>query len=116
MRRRGGDRSDDRAAYEDLNLTNSGPAIERCQRAIGKKVSLFFNGVTKAMNRCEDGVLKGPLSGTCPQASGSVVAKIDRLIQNLRGGICMACGGVDQVCGGPARPWPRSAFPRNVPP
>jgi hypothetical protein len=87
-------------AYDDLNLTNSGPAIERCQRAIGKKAALYFNGVTKALNRCEDAVLKGQASGTCPGASGTVVAKIARLAENLRTGICMACGGVDQVCGG----------------
>lgn len=86
--------------YGDLNLVSSGPAIERCQRAIGKKASLFFNGAMKALQRCEDGILKGQLSGTCPSASVSASDKIARLTQNLQIGICMACGGVDQQCGG----------------
>jgi len=86
--------------YGALNLVSSGPAIERCQRAIGKKAALFFNGAMKALQRCEDGVLKGQLSGTCPSASASASDKIARLTQNLQIGICMACGGVDQQCGG----------------
>lgn len=99
----GGDAAVDQTlalTYGDLNLVGSGPAIERCQRAIGKKASLFFNGALKALQRCEDGVLKGQLSGTCPSASVSASDKIARLTQNLQIGICMACGGVDQQCGG----------------
>ncbi len=86
--------------YGELNLVSSGPAIERCQRAIGKKAALFFNGAMKALQRCEDGILKGQLTGTCPSASASASDKIARLTQNLQIGICMACGGVDQQCGG----------------
>jgi hypothetical protein len=99
----GGDRAVDQTiavAYGDLNLANSGPAIERCQRAIGKKASLFFNGVSKALQKCEEGVIKGQLSGECPAASASVTDKIARLTSNLREGICAGCGGVDQICGG----------------
>ncbi len=87
-------------AYESLDLDNSGAAIERCQRAIGKKLSLYFNGANKALHRCEEAVLKGQLAGECPDASPSASAKIARLAQNLELGICMACGGIDQQCGG----------------
>lgn len=89
-------------AYESLDLDNTGAAIERCQRAIGKKISLYWNGVNKALHRCEEAVVRGQLAGLCPDASPSASAKIARLAENLELGICMACGGIDQQCGGAA--------------
>lgn len=86
--------------YGDLNTASSGPQVERCQRALGKKASLFFNGASKALQRCEDGVIKGQAAGECPAASASAADKITRLTQNLQTGICLACGGIDQQCGG----------------
>lgn len=102
--------------YASLNLANSGPSIERCQRAIGKKASLFFTGVNKALHRCEEAVIKGQLSGTCPSASAAATDKIARLRQNLELGICMACGGVDQGCGGlPDTTAAQIGFPAECP-
>lgn len=102
--------------YDAQNPLDASADVERCQRAIGKKAGLFFTGATKALQRCEDGVMKGRLAGTCPDASGSASVKVAGLAVHLLAGVCGACGGIDQDCGGePDLPLSTIGVPASCP-
>lgn len=85
--------------YGDLNLTTTDPATIGCQRAIGKSTAAFFAAKSKALQKCEDGIMKGTVTGPCPDA-GKAAPAIAKAESKKRAGICKACGGPDRLCGG----------------
>jgi len=77
----------------------TGSDVNKCQVAIGKNATKFLNAKNKALAKCEKGVMKGTIVGTCPDAAGAqpAIAKAD---SKKRAGICKACGGDDKTCDG----------------
>ncbi len=69
----------------------------KCQAAIVKNAAAFVQARTKALQKCEDGVVKHKLAGPCPdQKASDSIAKAQA---KLAGGIAKACGGKDKTCG-----------------
>lgn len=77
----------------------SNSAINKCQLAIGKNAAKFIEAKNKALQKCEDGVLKGTVTGPCPDAIKALPA-INKAETKKVAGICKACGGPDKLCGG----------------
>ncbi len=77
----------------------TGSDINKCQIAIGKNAAKFFEAKNKALSKCEDGVMKGKVTGPCPDAvkAGPKIAKAE---SKKIAGICKACGGSDKTCDG----------------
>ncbi len=85
--------------YGSLDQSATDSAVIMCQRAIGKETSKFFAAKSKALQKCEDGVLKGTVTGPCPDGAKAAPA-IAKAESKKRAGICKACGGGDRLCGG----------------
>ncbi len=83
--------------YDALAPTSDGD-VSACQRAIGKEATKFFKTKSKALEKCEDGVVKGASAGPCPDAKAG--AKIASAHAKEIDKICRACGGDDRACGG----------------
>ena len=80
-------------------LAAAGPAPAeqvKCQRAIAKESSKFLQAKAKALQKCEDGVVKGG-AGPCPDDKAQ--AAIQKATSKLTAGIGKACGGDDKACG-----------------
>ncbi len=85
--------------YYGSGTPTSDPAVRSCRREIGKNAAAFFRAKSKALQKCEDAVVKGSSSGPCPdsKASSKIASARAKQIQK----ICTACGGADRACGGP---------------
>ncbi len=80
-------------------LATAGPAPAeqvKCQRAIAKESSKFLQARAKALQKCQDGIVKGG-SGPCPDDKAD--AAIQKAVSKLTAGIGKACGGDDKLCG-----------------
>jgi hypothetical protein len=77
----------------------SGGVVNKCQIAIGKNAAKFLVAKNKALQKCEDGVLKATVVGPCPDAV-KAQPKIDKAQTKMQAGICKACGGADKLCDG----------------
>jgi hypothetical protein len=86
-------------SYGSLAPSTPGSDINKCQTAIGKNASKFLSAKSKALSKCEAGVLKGTVTGPCPDVAGALPA-IAKAQSKSDAGICKACGGPDKVCGG----------------
>src|SRR4029079_11159072 len=53
-------------AFDDFVLNTSDPAVRKCQRVIGKESAQFVGLQLKALQGCEDRVLRGKAAGPCP--------------------------------------------------
>ncbi len=84
--------------YDEFDLVTTNSTIIKCQRAIGKFASKFFQSKSKALRRCEDRALLGISVGPCPDAS--TLSAINKAETKKRTGICKKCGGADGACGG----------------
>ena len=62
----------------------------KCQQAIAKDFSKYVQGKTKALQKCNEGIVKGT-PNTCPDATAT--AKIQKAETKLRTGIAKQCGG-----------------------
>src|SRR6185369_671368 len=69
------------------------------QAAIGKNAGKFLAAKNKALQKCEDGVLKTTVTPPCPDAVKAQPA-IDKAESKKIVGICKACGGADKLCNG----------------
>ncbi len=85
--------------YYDAFASGADATVRKCQRAIGKETTKFFDAKQKALAKCADGVLHGTTSGPCPdgRASESIAKAEAKKVAKL----CNACGGPDKLCGGP---------------
>jgi hypothetical protein len=89
----------------------AGPKVQTdCKRAIAKEASKFVKAKTKALQKCEEGKVKGKHSDPCPDPLGpegttgrKTADKIAKAISKLHAGIGKKCGGEDKVCGGNTR-------------
>lgn len=70
----------------------------KCKRGIAKQASKFLAAHTRAIERCEQAVVKHALPGPCPNAAAS--AAIATAASKLAVGIAKVCGGADRACGG----------------
>jgi hypothetical protein len=70
----------------------------KCQRTIAKASSQFVQAKMKAMQKCEDAIIKGSITGPCPDAKAA--ASITKASDKLAASIGKTCGGADKVCGG----------------
>ena len=85
--------------YGNLDQGATASDVISCQRAIGKNTAKFFASKTKALQKCEDGIFKGTVTGPCPDGVKAAPA-IAKAESKKRAAICKACGGADRVCGG----------------
>ncbi len=73
------------------------PVSRKCQAAIVKSAASFAQARAKALQKCEDGVVKRKITGPCPdQKAADSIAKAEA---KLATGIAKACGGKDKACG-----------------
>lgn len=80
----------------------SGPRdpVSRCQAAIGRETAKYLAARAKALQKCEDLVLRGAIVGPCPTADAKTVAALAKAEASKVAKICKACGGADGACGG----------------
>lgn len=70
----------------------------KCKRTIAKEASKYLAAETKALEKCDQNVVKGAALGPCPD--GIADARIAGAFAKLAKGIAKACGGADKSCGG----------------
>ena len=100
--------------YYDAFTSGPSASVEKCQRAIGKETTKFFDAKRRALAKCEDAVLSGASSGPCPDARASML--ISKAETTKVAKLCNACGGADQTCGGGDDPTPAEiGFVGNCP-
>jgi len=87
--------------YGQIDQGATDSDVIKCQRSIGKFTTKFLVAKNKALQKCEDAVLKGVFSGPCPDA-GKATPAIAKADSKKRASICKACGGADRMCGGDA--------------
>ncbi len=69
---------------------------QKCQAAIVKSAATFVQAKAKALQKCEDGVVKRKITGPCPdQKAADSIAKAEA---KLDSGIAKACGGKNKIC------------------
>lgn len=73
--------------------------VNRCQTAIGQATATYFSTRAKALQQCQDRVLRGITLGPCP-AEGATVLALAKAEAKKVATICKACGGADKECGG----------------
>ncbi len=76
---------------------NADAQFEKCQRTIAKASSQFLQARVKALAKCEEGIVKSGVAGSCPDAKAT--ASIDKAVGKLNASIGKSCGGVNKVCG-----------------
>lgn len=64
--------------------------VLKCQRSIGKNLEKFYKAERKALAKCEDGVIKGKITGSCPDSKN--LAKINKARQKLLDKLDKDCG------------------------
>jgi hypothetical protein len=75
------------------------PALNKCQRTIGKETTKFLLAKEKALQKCWDARLKGAHSNPCPvPGDGKAQVAIDKAEAKKVEKICKACGGADKQC------------------
>jgi len=76
------------AAYAPLTAPSSDKDVLGCQRTIGKEVVAAYRKISKAKQKCEDGMIKGKVAG-CPDAKTG--AKINKTLAKLSQKISKKC-------------------------
>ncbi len=85
-------------AFDAFVLNTPDPAVRKCQRIIGKESAAFVAAQVRALQSCEDRVLRGKSAGPCPDLSAA--AKLGKIQAKMQQKVCKACGGPSRVCGG----------------
>ncbi len=85
-------------AFDAFLLNTLDPAVRKCQRAIGKESSAFVANQVRALQSCEDRVLRGKSAGPCPDFTAA--AKLGKIQTKLQQKLCKVCGGPSRACGG----------------
>jgi hypothetical protein len=76
---------------------SAGAETVKCQQAIAKGSSAFLQARVKALQKCNEAIVKNG-TGTCPDSKAS--ASITKAEGKLESTIGKACGGADKACGG----------------
>ena len=71
----------------------------KCQRSILKDSGKFAQARIKALQKCEDGRLKGKVLTTCA-ADSKTQGSIQKARDKMHAAIGKNCGGADKTCGG----------------
>jgi hypothetical protein len=95
--------------YGTANPASTDKDVLKCQRTVGKSAVKYFAAVRKALQKCQDGVLKAG-SGSCPDAKAT--DKITKSQTKLIDGIAKACDDalinsgfvLSQIVGASGRP------------
>ena len=75
--------------------------VNKCQQAIGKATAKYLGARSKALQKCQDGRLKGLYGTTCPvDSTGKTALILDKAETKKITTICKACGGEDKLCDG----------------
>ncbi len=69
----------------------------KCTRTVAKASAAFAQAKVKALQKCDDQVLRHTIAGPCPD--GTAAAKIAKAESKLRAKVSSDCGGSDHVCG-----------------
>jgi hypothetical protein len=77
--------------YASAAAASSDSGVLKCQRSLGKNAAKYYATVRKALQKCEDGVLKAG-SGTCSPPDAKTQSKIDKAKQKLLDKISADCG------------------------
>lgn len=85
-------------AFDELLRDTTDPAVRKCQRAIGKESAQFVGSQLRALQQCEDRVLRGKSAGPCPD--GVAAENLAKSQAKMQQKICRACGGPGRACGG----------------
>jgi hypothetical protein len=85
-------------AFDELLRNTTDPAARKCQRVIGKESAQFVAAQLRALQQCEDRVLRGKSAGPCPDGVAS--ANLAKSQAKMQQKICRACGGPGRACGG----------------
>ncbi len=85
-------------AFDAFLRNTTDPAVRKCQRAIGKESPQFVAAQLRALQQCEDRVLRGKSTGPCPD--GIAAANLAKSQAKMQQKICRACGGPGRACGG----------------
>lgn len=85
-------------AFDELLRNTTDPATRKCQRAIGKESAQFVAAQLRALQQCEDRVLRGKSSAPCPD--GIAAASLAKSQAKMQQKMCRACGGPGRACGG----------------
>ena len=85
-------------AFGAFTVGSPATPVGKCQRAIGQRWSRFLRQRTRALQRCEDRLLRGSIGGPCPDVK--TARALARLETGLQQSLCRKCGGGDRRCGG----------------
>lgn len=77
--------------------TTAEAEVVKCQRAVAKASTQYFQAITKATDKCENAIVKTG-AGTCPDAK--MTSALDKAAAKLASSIAKGCGGSDRVCNG----------------
>ena len=69
----------------------------KCTRTVAKASAAFAQAKVKALQKCDDQVLRHTIAGPCPD--GTAAARIAKAESKLRAKVSSDCGGSDHVCG-----------------
>jgi hypothetical protein len=94
------DHGDEMVDFTVASLAPSTPGddLNKCQVSLVKEANKFFVARSKAFGKCEANVLKGKISGPCPDAEATEA--IDKAEAKKIANICKKCGGEDKLCTG----------------
>lgn len=85
-------------AFDELLRNATDPAVRKCQRVLGKETAQFVGAQLRALQQCEDRVLRGKSAGPCPD--GVAAENLAKSQAKMQQKICRACGGPGRACGG----------------
>jgi hypothetical protein len=69
----------------------------KCQLEISKVFPKFVQTKIKALQKCNDKIVKGDILGPCPD--GETTLKIQKAESKMRAAVDKKCGGDDKLCG-----------------
>ncbi len=76
--------------YGTLEDPSTDKAVLNCQRTYAKEIIQAYRKISKARQKCEDGVIKGKVVGPCPDAG--TTEKVDATLTKLAEKIDKKCG------------------------
>ncbi len=68
-----------------------------CRRAVSSNLAKYAQAKLKLLQKCEESIVRGTISGPCPDAS--TTGKLTKAAGKLRRAVSQRCGGLDRNCG-----------------
>lgn len=84
------------AAFALATTAHAAPDPLKCQQEIVKDLSKYVQAKNKALQKCNEAVVKGKILGPCPDATAA--GKITKADSKLRSGVSKKCGGSTKSC------------------